>query len=417
MDSEFEKYYQDRYKLAANLGTQLIQMGVKAAVITGWAVDDGAAKLFSQTLYEKMLGGYYFGEAVQRARKKCYQDYKHTNTWGAYQCYGNPWYKLVKKSPESLESEEYISDQQVVVDLHNILSWSENCNHNDIEPILRKLDDTIERAKKDGQYTGAVIEKEAEIYASIDMIDVAIDRYQTLLHLNKATFSVKSLEQFCNLRAKLLVKNKLKDEQSIAKLLIDLDTLLLIGETPERLCILGNAYKCIAQLTVADKVKNDGHLKSMADNYQQAYEMLQPDLGESIYPLTNWLTSLKLSDQKMKLNGRTLSKIRFIHHLEKELEKKSATYENFWNDIHLVNVLMCKMLFTRSFEEINQLKSKIISLYKTAWKIGGSYKHARTEIEHIEFIQAVWVSNVSGTDQKILNALGDVRKELEGLLG
>lgn len=261
-----------------------------------------------------------------------------------------------------------------------------------------------------------MIEKEAEVYASIDDIELAVDRYQELLQLNQATFSVHSLEQFCNLRAKLLVKNQIRNTGSIKKLLDNLKTLLLIGETPERLNILGSAHKRIAQLTTGEQ--REQHLKSMADYYHQAFELLQPNISDAIYPLTNWLTSQALSvgNRKILIDGNSLSPMTHLIKFQKIIELKTAEYKDFWNDISLVNILICKMLFSRHTADINNLKENIINIYNNAWNIGGSYKHVRTEIEHIEFIQAIWKDDKSRDRKKILIALQEVKENLEGLM-
>ena len=73
-------------------------MGVRAVVAAGWAVDDGAAKTFAEEFYRQMLDGKSFGEAVQKARHQAWLGHQHVNTWGAYQCYGDPGYVLLPKS-------------------------------------------------------------------------------------------------------------------------------------------------------------------------------------------------------------------------------------------------------------------------------------------------------------------------------
>ena len=93
-DGVAEEFFQSRFKLAANIGTQLINNGVKAVVVAGWAVDDGAALLFAKKFYENMFAGKTFGEAVRLAREQVYNDFGKKNTWGAYQTYGDPFYKL-----------------------------------------------------------------------------------------------------------------------------------------------------------------------------------------------------------------------------------------------------------------------------------------------------------------------------------
>jgi hypothetical protein len=40
-------------KLAANIGTQLIEIGVKAVIAAGWAVDDSAASDFCKYILYK----------------------------------------------------------------------------------------------------------------------------------------------------------------------------------------------------------------------------------------------------------------------------------------------------------------------------------------------------------------------------
>ncbi|MEC8885037.1 MAG: CHAT domain-containing protein, partial [Bacteroidota bacterium] len=122
LDAKDSAYTQSRFKLAANVGTQLINMGVKAIVITGWAVDDAAAATFSEHFYKRMLMGYEFGEAVQMARKMCYQNHGHTNTWGAYQCYGNQHYKFFDLSKAQDDDYDYVLSSQVYIDLENLYS-------------------------------------------------------------------------------------------------------------------------------------------------------------------------------------------------------------------------------------------------------------------------------------------------------
>jgi hypothetical protein len=84
-----------RAVLAASLALKFIDMGARAVVAAGWQVDDEAALLFAQCFYEKLLDGVPFGEAVRDARRKVHDAHgRATNTWGAYQCYGDPSWSL-----------------------------------------------------------------------------------------------------------------------------------------------------------------------------------------------------------------------------------------------------------------------------------------------------------------------------------
>jgi hypothetical protein len=83
---------------AASVGSRLVRDGVRAAVVAGWAVDGSAAAAFADKFYRQMLAGQTFGEAVRLARRHIYTSpsFEGVNTWGAYQCYGDPAFQLTE---------------------------------------------------------------------------------------------------------------------------------------------------------------------------------------------------------------------------------------------------------------------------------------------------------------------------------
>ena len=84
-----------RPNLAASVAVQLVRMGVRGVVAAGWAVDDINAGRFATGFYDAMLGGQAFGDAVRAARQGIYREGSEDTTWGAYQCYGEPDWRLV----------------------------------------------------------------------------------------------------------------------------------------------------------------------------------------------------------------------------------------------------------------------------------------------------------------------------------
>jgi hypothetical protein len=107
--------------LAANLAVQFIRMGVKAVVAAGWAVDDGAANAFAEAFYGRLLAGEQFGDAVRAAREEVWKRFPDVNTWGAYQCYGDPSYRLRGDGalPLSQAGRRYHAACQLIADLCN----------------------------------------------------------------------------------------------------------------------------------------------------------------------------------------------------------------------------------------------------------------------------------------------------------
>ncbi len=93
-------------RLASSVGRQLIEIGVRAVIVAGWAVEDAPASLFASTFYETLLGeNLSFGEAVFRARCAAWAQYPTSITWGAYQAYGDPGWRIDPKS-ETPSSEQ-----------------------------------------------------------------------------------------------------------------------------------------------------------------------------------------------------------------------------------------------------------------------------------------------------------------------
>jgi CHAT domain-containing protein len=87
-------------KLAYSVARQLIDIGVRAVVVAGWAVEDAPASLFAETFYDKLLSDNLpFGDAVFQARRTTWERYPASNTWGANQAYGDPgWRAMASRS-------------------------------------------------------------------------------------------------------------------------------------------------------------------------------------------------------------------------------------------------------------------------------------------------------------------------------
>ncbi len=83
---------------AASVARAFLKRGARAIVVAGWAVEDAAARTFAETLYDHILDGETFGRAVREARLHARREQPGVNTWGAYQCYGNPHTVLVPEA-------------------------------------------------------------------------------------------------------------------------------------------------------------------------------------------------------------------------------------------------------------------------------------------------------------------------------
>jgi len=83
------------HRLAYSLARELVEMGVRCVVAAGWEVEDAAGRTFAETFFTQMARlGAPFGRAIHEARKQTFDLHPGINTWGAYQAYGDPDFRL-----------------------------------------------------------------------------------------------------------------------------------------------------------------------------------------------------------------------------------------------------------------------------------------------------------------------------------
>ncbi len=80
-----------------------------------------AAHEFAKVFYSCMFAGDSFGDAVRKARRHCYDKFgSNNNTWGAYQCYGDPFYQFDTRHSNKVDKENYVIAEEAEIDLENL---------------------------------------------------------------------------------------------------------------------------------------------------------------------------------------------------------------------------------------------------------------------------------------------------------
>jgi len=92
-------------ELAPSFAEAFFARGVGNFVCTAWPVDDEAARTFARRLYSELLGldsdkdfarknFSCMHQAMREARRAIATDFAGSRTWGAYQHYGNPYFRF-----------------------------------------------------------------------------------------------------------------------------------------------------------------------------------------------------------------------------------------------------------------------------------------------------------------------------------
>ena len=305
--------------LAASVSQQLINIGVRAVVAAGWAVDDQAGKDFGIEFYRHMLAEQgQFGEAVRHARCYIRDKYPLVNTWGAFQCYGLPTFMLGGRLRQTANKKKPpVTKTGVIEQLRRIQTDAQlagPARQKELIDELRRYDSAL----RDEWRTGNALYELGESYATLGELQPAITCYEDALTAKEAKSEVpiRTLEQLANVKVRYAVQLRRearqrepdggeKAEASSARrkeLLEDarkrLDLALGFGATTERLALLGSCLKRLALESEAGERRK--LIQDAAEYYKNAYELksLQTQAAPDPYPALNWIPLLFLANSR-----------------------------------------------------------------------------------------------------------------------
>ncbi|MBU1666676.1 MAG: CHAT domain-containing protein, partial [Gammaproteobacteria bacterium] len=286
-------------ELAANLATEFIEMGCKAVIAAGWAVDDSAADTFAGAFYRAMLDGKKFGDAVLAARAETWRRHPGSNTWGAYQAYGDERYRLIEKAQDAGAAPDFLHAGQLSGELERLQARIGPANADERASYGKQLEKLESAARARFFHLAEIRERLAAAWDGLGDRERAIAHYRAALAQEDATSSLHALEQLANLEIRLGAKRMEKPEsreegeQLMQAGLQRLQMLLTLGETVERLSLLGSYWKRRADALHQGKAKIGevrAALEEMLAAYRKASDLSLQTTGErDYYPTLNTL--------------------------------------------------------------------------------------------------------------------------------
>ncbi|MBL0714204.1 MAG: CHAT domain-containing protein, partial [Desulfosarcina sp.] len=201
-------------RLAGSVARELIEIGVRTVVVAGWAVRDDAGEFFAATFYRALLHECLtFGEAIHKARQMTCEDprFSGCNTWGAYQAYGDPGFRMdpsgrgskAGSPPEPVAIEELVAS---VNRLYNEVSYAgENARH-----LHRQLEGLLKKAPRDWQDRPEVLHACGRFYGELKDFAEAICCFERAVAIEdrNGLVPVTAIEQLANFEARQGEDNK-----------------------------------------------------------------------------------------------------------------------------------------------------------------------------------------------------------------
>ncbi|MGI9644458.1 MAG: CHAT domain-containing protein [Ilumatobacteraceae bacterium] len=403
-------------ELGASVARVLIDSGVRAVVAAGWAVDDFAATAFATTFYDQMLrSGATFGEAVFAARQAAHTAAPRSNTWGAYQCYGDSGLRLPAKptaewlAPEPATVREVLRRIEFVIDRVESrgsasLSVDAKTKHED---ELKILTHTANRQRWfDGPDGGMLAESLGRVHSEMGNWQVAIDWYEQAIEHPSGSASLHSVEQLANIRdryASSLMRNPRateRDQRLAARLAEDaadgLKLLTKLDASSERSALFGGHFKrqAVAAPTKARRISN---LKRSADRYAEAYatevaeaEARSKESGKTEEPAAYTLLNyVQLETIRARLAGRPPSRVTAeeFDEVNRLARTRLATSEaDFWGMVGAADADLTRRLVGKT---IARGIDRLASAYGDAFASRSTARHRASSIDHLKDLAAL----------------------------
>ncbi len=403
-----------RHELASNLATQLISQGVRAVIAAGWEVNDQAAVTFAKSFYESFLRGSSFGDAVKMARLQTYENHPGFNTWGAYQCYGDPGYSLPmdakSRSGGSVDDKnKYVSLAEYQAAINNIAEAAKTVSAAEVRRLQDRVQSLSEKIPDKWRHDSRLQEALGRAWGELDCFDKAIEAYQLALSGDPAFASLRCAEQLSNFEARYAVElyergekdstmgssEKRRLQSQSRRLIRQSETRINrlnanFGETVERLALKGATYKRRALVYRNNTAELKKALTSMAECYKASYEKKRRDKGELYpYPLNNWLLARWFINQPgtAKSVGDTDFGQLFVELKAKvEMGDIALDQEHFWdaiaeNDYNLLDAVWRNQVESRA--------NRICERYQEIREVAASPRQFRSVEEHLVFVKEI----------------------------
>jgi hypothetical protein len=344
----------DRPQFAATVADELIKIGVRCVVAAGWAVDDEGARVFATTFYRAVIDGHRFIEAVALAREAAWRF--DTNTWAAYQCYGDAEWRLdwhaEPVTPRAVTlGERYanVASPPALTLALEALATKSRYEKTDPQEHSQRIRYLEHKFRDCYGGIGAIAESFGLAWAEAGELRNAIEWYEAALAANDGSSTFHAAEQHVNLSA-MLAWSTLRDEiadlgaksperaaaiararEQVGDALARIDALLKLAHTVERLSICGSACKRLAMIEGAAgrRAEEDDALEKMALYYREAVERAQSaKSGSFFYPALNQFAAelaLRMRGQALPLDAELCSRIR------ESLKGKNRDDADFWS--------------------------------------------------------------------------------------
>ncbi len=364
-------------KLAYSVARQLIDIGVRAVVVAGWAVEDMPASHFAEVFYDRLLADNRpFGEAVFAARRATWERYPASITWGAYQAYGDPSWRAEPNAPQAqgtggsawsgVAPEELLdrleSERLELQRSGSVVSPAEAAR------LVAKVQQWFATTPRDWIERPELHSALGDLYADLGPahFELACRCYEQAIRAahGAGRVPIRTIEQLANVEARL--GEATDDAAVVARSITRLEHLVQLsgaalpdaparGGAPlvnaERAGLLGSAWKrkaaVHARASLAGRAGELGRMKDALERSAQCYRAVASELGAKTiapYQTLNWLFIWSLT-------ALAADRQRYVPHVQRCVAAANAAYADEpqpWNVAMVADATLITALLNES---------------------------------------------------------------------
>ncbi len=375
-------------RLGASLAEGFIQAGVRAVIAAGWAVDDLAGLLFATEFYESFLDGAAFGDAVKAAREMTRRKYSDCNTWGAYQCYGNPEYQFraAETHRPRVTVPRIVARTEALQALRTMAGDATRVTFGRVKDLTRQFDALYKALPDDWPTHGELLYACGDICGELEQFDRAIKFYRDALHAVPAAVPLVAVEQLANLLARAAATKVIADPAAVPQALQDLDEASKwldwidqkLETTRERWALRGSLHK---RWAACEPSRRREHLQDASAAYGSGAKLTNAESYQ-------WQNALALDfilaghDRTSELQQRADS------YLDKARQRVNPGNRGFWNIIEYPDALLHRSVVHGTLAEPKILK-EVTTGYEQARRVGPTPREWASVRDHIWFLAAM----------------------------
>ncbi len=413
----------DFSRFAASISEQLIEIGVGAVVAAGWAVDDRAAADFATVFYERITRGDNLAEAALAARQAAWEH--GGTTWGAYQVYGSPDFRLYKESAAAARQQRRIvAEHEFEAALRELQTRAQGASESArIDELSAEVDQLVAEMRPEWS-SGSVLDALGGCLGELRRFDEAIGFYTRARDSWDKRAPLEVLDEMYNLVARAAVDRVDGpdiDPQAVAEAgaacedaIEKVRGLLVAAPSPERWALLGSIQKRLARIVDTVDGRNEQLAGALA-SYVRAHEDYVAKRSDSsnmpaMWPryawnviVLRWLLDLvgheidpKERDKASGVSLDTLGKAA-------ESLRGSSVQDAYWTNLVSADIAMMQAL------ESGDIASHVEELADRYRAIaGGTPKMRSSPVEQLAFMEQM----LAGHDE---DGVADMREALASL--